>query len=210
MSWWMIPLLLFFAIGIINAYNFMDGINGITVFYSLSVLLLFAIANYFNPFIDSDFIYYSLLSCLVFGFFNFRNTAKCFAGDVGSVAMAFIILFLLIKLVIHTNNYIFVLFLLVYGVDTAWTIVRRLLRKENILLAHRTHLYQFFANENNSNRLLISTVYGMIQFLIGLLIIYISSQDFYVQWATALGLIVLCSVVYLWLKSYLIKKHNIQ
>lgn len=209
LAWWIIPVALVVSVGTINAYNFMDGINGITVSNSLAVLILLAIVNNSLNFVDQNLIYYTILSCLVFGFFNFRNKAKCFAGDVGSVAMAFIILFLLAKLIVQTGNIIFILFLLVYGLDTVLTIIRRLLKKENIFEAHRSHLYQYFANENKTNRLLISSIYGIIQLLAGFLIIYATSQSVIFQWMTAVGLMVVGALVYLGLKQSLIKKHQI-
>lgn len=210
LAWWIIPIALVVSVGTINAYNFMDGINGITVSNSLAVLILLAIVNNSLGFVDQDLIYYTILSCLVFGFFNFRNKAKCFAGDVGSVAMAFIILFLLAKLIVQTGNIIYILFLLVYGLDTVLTIIRRLLKKENIFEAHRSHLYQFFANENKTNRLLISTGYGSVQLVVGLLIIYSTTQSVNFQWLMAIGLLVVGSLVYLGLKQNLVKKYHIR
>ncbi|MFN3019484.1 MraY family glycosyltransferase [Chryseobacterium sp. TY3] len=210
LAWWIIPIALVISVGTINAYNFMDGINGITVSNSLAVLILLAIVNHSIAFVNMNLIYYAILSCVVFGFFNFRNKAKAFAGDVGSVAMAFIILFLLAKLIIQTGNIIYILFLLVYGLDAVWTIVRRILKKENIFEAHRSHLYQFFANENKTNRLLISGIYGLIQLLIGVLIIYSTSQSLIFQWIIALGLMLIGTLVYNVLKQNLIKKYDIK
>src|SRR5690606_31039723 len=100
--------------------------------------------------------YYLLIALAVFTFFNFRTKAKCFAGDVGSVTVAFILLFAIASLVLHTGNFIYILFLAVYGVDTVWTIFQRLLRRENIFEAHRTHFYQYLANEAGVNHLLVS------------------------------------------------------
>src|SRR5690606_34525254 len=104
-----------------NAYNFMDGINGITACYSLAVVGLMALVNQQIGFIDQDLLYYTLIATLVFAFFNFRTKAKCFAGDVGSVAMAYILLFILASLILYTQNLIYILFLSVYGIDTIWT-----------------------------------------------------------------------------------------
>lgn len=209
MPLWILPISLIIGIGIINAYNFMDGINGITVANSLAVLILLALTNQQVNFVDSDLIYYTILTCLVFGFFNFRNKAKCFAGDVGSVCMAFIIVFLLALLMIKTGNIIYILFISVYGLDTVLTIIRRLLKKENIFEAHRSHLYQFFANENKSNRLVISSIYGIVQLLVGFAIIYATSKSIAFQWLTALGLMTLGTIIYFILKQNLIKKHQI-
>ena len=209
MAWWVVPIALIVSVGTINAYNFMDGINGITVSNSLAVLVLLAIANQNTPFINSEFLYYIILSVIVFGFFNFRNKAKAFAGDVGSVAIAFIILFLLAKLIITTQNVIYILFLLIYGLDAVWTIIRRLFRKENIFEAHRSHLYQFYANENKTNRLIIAAIYGVLQLLVGFFVLYTSSLSLEYQIILSIFLLVLGSGSYLFLKNRLIRKHQI-
>lgn len=209
LSWWIILIALIISVGVINAYNFMDGINGITVSNSIAVLVLLGIVNLNLHFVDQDVIYISIFASLVFGFFNFRNKAKCFAGDVGSVAMAFIILFLLAKLILQTQNIIYILFLLLYGLDTVWTIIKRLRNKENIFEAHRSHLYQIFANENKTNRLLISGVYGIIQLIVGGIIILVSKESINCQLTVGIGLIVFGSVIYLYVKSIMVKKHHI-
>lgn len=155
------------VIGTINAYNFMDGINGITGVYSLVVLAGLQIVNYrvFN-FIEPDIIWLPILACFVFLFFNFRGKAKCFAGDVGSITIAFWILLLLLKLMIMTENYSYILFLLVYGLDSVVTIIFRLIRRENIFEAHRSHFYQYLANEKRISHLYVSSGYGLVQLVV--------------------------------------------
>ncbi len=207
---WIIAVALIFCTGIINAYNFMDGINGITVSNSLAVLILLAIVNHNLSFVNPEVIYYSIIASVVFGFFNFRQNAKCFAGDVGSVSMAYIILFLLALLIIKTGNIIYILFLLVYGVDSVLTIVRRLLKKENIFQAHRTHLYQYLVNENKTNKLLVSALYGLIQLITGLLIIYATGFSINIQIWISAAVVVVAGAVYLLLKNSIIRKYNLQ
>lgn len=185
----------------------MDGINGITACYSLSVGCLLMIVNNQFSFIEQDLLAYTLLGVLVFAFFNFRNNAKCFAGDVGAVAIAFILLFALGALIIQTGNIIYILFLSVYGIDAVWTIVRRLMRKENIFKAHRSHLYQFLGNEAKMNKLMISFSYGFVQLLIGVLVIQFSDKDFTIQIIFATSLLIGLSTIYLILKNYIIKKY---
>ncbi len=165
--WWGVISLYILAIGIINAYNFMDGINGITGLYSLVVLggLQFVNIKQFS-FIEPDLIWLPMLSCFVFLFFNFRKKAICFAGDVGSVTMAFWIIMLLLKLIFETGNWTYVLFLAVYGVDSILTIIHRLLLRENIFEAHRLHFYQILANEQKVPHLLVATIYAIFQILI--------------------------------------------
>lgn len=166
-SWWGIIGLYILVIGIINAYNFMDGINGITGLYSLVVLggLQYVNMNVFN-FVERDLIWLPMISCVVFLFFNFRKKAKCFAGDVGSVTMAFWILFLMLRLIIDSGNPIYILFLTVYGVDSILTIIHRLILRQNIFDAHRLHFYQILANERKIPHLIVSTLYAVVQALI--------------------------------------------
>ena len=165
--WWTILVALIICTGIINAYNFMDGINGITGGYSLVVLGALAYINTkIIAFVEADFIYTSLCAVVVFNFFNFRKRAKCFAGDIGSVSIAFIVLFLIGKLIIKTEDFSWIILLVVYGVDSVLTIIHRLMLHENIGLPHRKHLYQIMANELKVPHVVVSSVYMVIQALV--------------------------------------------
>lgn len=164
---WTVSLVaLIFCVGIINAYNFMDGINGITGAYSLAVLGALAWTNARIPFAENSLIPTMLAAVLVFCFFNFRTRALCFAGDVGAVAIAFVILFLLGKLMIATRDVTWIVFLLVYGADSVLTILHRLMLRENIGQAHRKHLYQILSNELRVPHVVVSASYFAVQALI--------------------------------------------
>lgn len=170
--WWSILIGYILFIGIVNAYNFMDGINGITGLYSIAVLGAMQYVNMtFDNFINLDLIWYPMIASTVFLFFNFRKRAKCFAGDVGSVSIAFWIVTLLLILIIKTNNLIWLGFLLVYGVDVVMTILHRLYLKQNITEAHRLHFYQILANERKMDHRLVSTIYFAAQLICSALII---------------------------------------
>lgn len=170
--WIIIPVYIL-VIGTINACNFMDGINGITGAYSLiTILSLYFINESQISFIKSDWLIVSALALLVFSFFNFRKKAQCFAGDVGSVSMAFIIIFLLLLLIIQSGDLKYIGLLLIYGLDTVSTIIFRLIRKENIFEAHRSHFYQYLANIKGWPHLQVSSLYMIVQGLVNLLIIY--------------------------------------
>jgi UDP-N-acetylmuramyl pentapeptide phosphotransferase/UDP-N-acetylglucosamine-1-phosphate transferase len=207
-SLWLLLVLTIIIIGIINAYNFMDGINGITASYSLAILTLLVLVNNKIYFVDINFIVYIVLAILIFAFFNFRQKAVCFAGDVGSISIAFIVVFLTLKLIVKTENPIYILFLSVYGIDTVWTIVRRLLRRENIFKAHRTHLYQLMTNEIGYDKLLVSLGYGLLQLTIGGIVIFCAEQDANIQIAISTIVIVILSIVYLFWKNSIIKYTN--
>lgn len=207
LPWYYLIITFIIVVGVINAYNFMDGINGMTACYSLSVGALLLITNATINFIDQRLITFTMIGVLVFSFFNFRNKAKTFAGDVGAVAIAFILLFCLGALIIKTSNLIYILFLTIYGIDTVWTILRRLKLGENIFEAHRSHLYQFLGNEAGYNKLLISFLYGLIQFIIGLLVIYFSIFDFKIQIIFSILFLVILSTIYLLFKSSIINRY---
>ncbi|HQT24153.1 MAG: UDP-GlcNAc--UDP-phosphate GlcNAc-1-phosphate transferase [Sphingobacteriales bacterium 17-39-43] len=169
--WIVIPVYIL-VIGTINAYNFMDGINGITGSYSLiTILSLYFINEFSIPFVSSELLTASSLALIVFNFFNFRKKAKCFAGDVGSVSMAFIIIFFLLLLILKTGDLKYIGLLLFYGLDTVSTIIFRLIRRENIFEAHRSHFYQYLANVKGWPHLRVSALYMVVQLLVNLLII---------------------------------------
>lgn len=213
LSWWWIIIALIICIGIINAYNFMDGINGITGGYSLVVLLSLAYINEeVTPFVEQDLIYTVIMSVLVFCFFNFRKKARCFAGDVGSVSIAFILLFLLGKLIIQTGDFSWIILLSVYGVDSVLTIFHRLMLHENIGLPHRKHLYQLMANELRIPHVVVSVIYMVLQFLIvaGLLWLPV---DHWVYFFTVIGglavIYIICMYRYYPLHETYLKQQNI-
>jgi UDP-N-acetylmuramyl pentapeptide phosphotransferase/UDP-N-acetylglucosamine-1-phosphate transferase len=168
-------------IGIINAYNFMDGINGITVLYSLATVISFIfIQQELNFSILNVSILYMLIASLgIFGYFNLRTKAKAFAGDVGSIAMALIISFFIGTLIFQTRDPKWILLLGIYGLDAVATIVCRIIRKENIFDAHRSHFYQFLANEKRWPHVLIAVLYAFFQLLLNGFLVYLSAFGSY-------------------------------
>lgn len=179
--WYWIPVILFFSIGMLNAYNFMDGINGMTGAYNLLVLGVFLYINTFvTPFIDAVYLHWLILSLVVFNIFNFRKQAKCFAGDVGAFTMGFIMLFFITLLIKKSDNFAYIGLFLIYGVDSALTIFHRIILRENILQPHRMHLFQILANELKIPHLYISSAYAVLQLLVSCgLIIFIDNGYVY-------------------------------
>lgn len=159
--------------GAVDIFNFMDGINGITGGYALTVLCALGFAYHLTP--SGDMVIYdgaieqliviAVLADLVFCFFNFRTRARCFAGDVGSISIAFIILFVLCSLCVNTEDLSWFTFLVVYGVDGCLTIVHRLMLHEDITTPHRKHAYQIMANELHMPHIVVSAIYMTLQAL---------------------------------------------
>jgi len=206
LSWYFTIFALIFCTGILNAYNFMDGINGITGGYSLLVAgALLYINVYQVSFVDNDFLYILLIALLVFSFFNFRTKAKCFAGDVGSVSIAFILVFLLGLLVIRTGDFSYLVLLSVYGVDTVLTITHRLILKENILQPHRKHVYQLMANELKIPHVFVSLIYILLQAMVIVGLFIFKLHSYYYLFVV----IILLSFVYTLFKKRFFYLHNL-
>lgn len=165
-DWWIVLVALIVCVGITNAYNFMDGINGITGGYSLAVLAPLIYLNSKDGFIAMPYLYITGLSLIVFCFFNFRKKAKCFAGDIGSITIAFILLFALGRLILQTGNFAYIIFLAVYGADSVLTICHRIQLHENLGEAHRKHAYQLMANELKMPHVEVSLIYMAVQLAI--------------------------------------------
>ncbi|MDH4459945.1 MAG: glycosyltransferase family 4 protein [Flectobacillus sp.] len=203
---WVWVWLLIMGVGIINAYNFMDGINGITGGYSTVVIgALWVVNNYHVQFISNSFIIDILLGLTVFNLFNFRIKARCFAGDVGSVSIAFIVLFLIIKVSVVDQNPIYLLFLTIYGVDSVCTIIQRLWLKQNIFQAHRLHLFQVIVHDLKVNHLQMAAYYMASQALICYVIIENLNKSVLEQLSIGIAIVLSCLLIYISLKSYLVK-----
>jgi len=155
------------AVGALSAFNFMDGINGITGVYALSNLFTFVVINqWITEFTNRDLLIITSMAVLLFLFFNLRKKARCFAGDVGSVSLAFVQIFLMFQLIRSTNSLIWVGVCVVFGVDSVLTILYRIRQKENIFKPHRQHVFQYLSNELQWSHTQVSLVYAGVQLLI--------------------------------------------
>ncbi|WP_279086939.1 glycosyltransferase family 4 protein [Bacteroides acidifaciens] len=203
--WWIILLALVVYVGATNVINFMDGINGITAGYSLAVLIPLALVNLTDTFVAQSLIVSTILASLVFCVFNFRpkGKAKCFAGDVGSIGIAFIMLFLLGHLIIRTGDITWLIFLLVYGVDGCLTIAHRIMLHENLGEAHRKHVYQIMANELKIGHVKVALLYMVIQLIISLGFIYSCPNTMLAHWVYLIGAFAVLAIAYiLFMKKY--------
>ena len=203
--WWLILVAYVFFVGVLNAYNFMDGINGITGCYSLVILVSLQYVNQkIISFTAPDFINYAILASIVFLFFNFRRRAKCFAGDVGSMAISFWIVTLLLQLMMKTESFVWILFLAVYGVDVVFTILHRIYLRQNIFEAHRLHFYQILSNECKISHLKVSVFYAIVQLIICAATIYVYQTQLF-NWIT-LFIISLFPLILIYLLKFRLMK----
>lgn len=196
--WWVLLSASIVCVGATNVYNFMDGINGITAGYSVAVLLPLLLLNRMDAFVSESLIIVVLLSVLVFSIFNFRprNKAKCFAGDVGSVGIAFILLFLIGCLVMKTGDVTWLTFLIVYGADGCCTIVHRIMLHENLGEAHRKHAYQIMANELGMSHVTVSLIYMGLQLVISLVMVYLVPETVLAHWVYLAAVLTILVIAY--------------
>jgi UDP-N-acetylmuramyl pentapeptide phosphotransferase/UDP-N-acetylglucosamine-1-phosphate transferase len=203
--WWVVLLGLIVCVGASNVFNFMDGINGITGAYVIASLIPLFLLNRKLGFVSESLIISVALADIVFCFFNFRpkGKAKCFAGDVGSIGVAYILLFIIGRLIMMTGDVTYLIFLLVYGVDGVLTIIHRIMIRENLSEAHRKHAFQIMANELNIGHIKVSTFYACLQLAISLGFIFLCPNTVLAHWIYLVCAILVLTVAYV----LFMKKH---
>lgn len=172
--------LVIFGIGVINAFNFMDGINGMLGLTSLVVLGSFFYLN--ETLVDLNgealnFIHRELLITVIAGviaflFFNFRPKAKCFAGDVGSIGISMLIIYMMYKLLLVSGNYTYLLLFAVFGIDAGLTVIYKLILKENIFVPHRDFLFKKLVHIAKLKHLRVAIYYAIVQLIINVFILF--------------------------------------
>lgn len=200
--WWLALLGILLCVGATNIINFMDGINGITGAYAIATLIPSIMVNKRLHCMEESFLWVALLSVLVFCYFNFRprGKAKCFAGDVGSVGMAFILLFPIGTMIMATMDITYLIFLLVYGIDGCLTIIHRIMLHENLGQAHRKHAYQLMANELKMSHVTVSIIYMGLQLAVSLGFIYLIPNTIVAHWIYLVTAALVLAVAYVLFK----------
>ena len=205
--WWMLSAFvvmgLIIFVGASNIINFMDGINGITGGYAMASLIPLYILNREMGFVDESLVVTVILADVVFCLFNFRpkGKAKCFAGDVGSIGIAFILLFMIGQLIMKTGDVTYLIFLLVYGVDGCLTICHRIMLHENLGEAHRKHAYQLMANELKIGHVKVSLLYMGMQLAVSLGFVYVCPDNVLCHWMYLIGVFIVLAVAYVLFKK---------
>ncbi len=196
--WWIVIIALIVCVGASNVVNFMDGVNGITGVYAMASLVPLALLNNTIYFVNQSLIYVVLIADVIFCLFNFRpkGKAKCFAGDVGSIGVAYILLFMIGLLVLTTGDVTYLIFLLVYGVDGCLTICHRILLHENLGEAHRKHAYQIMANELKIGHVKVASLYMVVQLVLSLGFIYLCPDTIFAHWVYLISTLIVLAIAY--------------
>lgn len=202
--WYVIPIFVF-CLGMLNIFNFMDGINGITGFYSLVTIGSFFYINQINPTIDNALLVYAFIGVSVFGFFNFRKKALFFAGDIGSIAIGVFLLYLMMLFCVQLNTIVPALFISVYFVDGGLTILERLLKKENIFKPHKSHLYQMLTQKTKLTHLQVAGLFAGVQLCINCFAFFIIFKDNPSQNLISLSVLLILAIAFFTIKRKLNK-----
>jgi UDP-N-acetylmuramyl pentapeptide phosphotransferase/UDP-N-acetylglucosamine-1-phosphate transferase len=202
---------LILGVAVINAWNFMDGINGITVLYTGVVLLSFLYSFHIYNFLEFDSLIASIgIGLIGFSVLNLRKKPIAFLGDVGSILLGMFVVICLSLLILKTNEIGFLLFVLIYGLDSVITFSERLFKGENVFKAHRTHLYQYLANEYKWSHLKVSFIYALLQMIINALVIFFIVNKIEIGLYQTMFIILVSSIVYISFKQFIYRNLRIK
>jgi UDP-N-acetylmuramyl pentapeptide phosphotransferase/UDP-N-acetylglucosamine-1-phosphate transferase len=135
-------LLVVGTVGFVNAVNFLDGIDWMTVAEVVPITLAVAVLYAFGVLpVGIGLLALALLGAMLgFAVFN-KHPASIFLGDAGSLPIGLCLAFMLIY-VAEADLTAAILLPLYMVADTSITLVRRIINKEPFLSAHRSHYYQ--------------------------------------------------------------------
>ena len=171
---------------IINLTNFMDGIDGMTgaesifiFFGSFLIILLFGKSiELSNNFFILPFL--SIITCSIIGFLLWNwHPAKIFLGDVGSIPIGFLLGWIIFELATMGIWHASILLPMYYFFDTTLTLINRIVKKEKIFEAHRSHFYQKACNFNKHSKIVFFiSILNTILLLITILVFIYSETKF--------------------------------
>lgn len=143
-----------YLVWLLNLFNFMDGTDGIAASEAISVVLAGAFLNY-HVLADANHSAAAIVfAASIIGFILYNwSPAKIFMGDVGSGYLGIVIGGLSLMAANHDPDllWVWIILLAVFVSDATVTLIRRLLRKQQPHVAHRSHAYQHLAIRLNSH-----------------------------------------------------------
>ena len=191
---------LFLGIGVVNMFNFMDGINGITGLYSLAVILGLFMINNSENIVDNNLLIYTAISLVIFGYYNFRRKALFFAGDIGSIAIGLFMYFVGFLMAIKLASPLILLIIIVYGADAGNTLLyRKIFTKESIFDPHRHHIYQKLVDVYKISHLKVAGIYAILQLLVNFIVYKTYNLKLSIQFIVFFALIFIFILGYIFL-----------
>lgn len=194
-AYYLFSVLVFAGVLYANVYNFMDGINGILVSYSVLLLVSLVYLNGNHQIVDNRLLIYPLMALIIFGGYNFRNKAIAFSGDVGSVFLGVLFFYLIILFVFALNSPLIVMLTAVYLIDSLGTLVLRVLKGKNIMIAHREHIYEKLV-DSKMNHLQVSIIYALIQMFINVVVLVFYNYSITIQLIVIVSIALVLAGIY--------------
>ena len=193
-------LIIFSWLWLINLFNFMDGMDGLTALQMIFLALTINIISLMNYF-DNDFQFLSLVIFSVFlAFFRHNQPpAKIFLGDSGSIPSGYIAGYVLVESLLKQGPFFSILIILMYFIlDSTVTLIIRSIKNNNLFSAHSDHFYQRMIRHGHSHQYVLRKILFLLTFLI--LLSFISLKYHLISFSLAL-ITTIFSLIYFSIKS---------
>jgi len=163
-----IPIAVFWIIGVTNAYNFMDGINGIASFEAVICSVTLGILLVSGGDLPGTVLAVAIAGAAA-GFLPWNLGGSIFMGDVGSAGLGFLLSFLVLRTSRVAPSVAAILPLAPFLFDAGVTIVTRAVKGERFFSTpHRSHFYQRLVASGQSH-VTVSLIYATLALLSSLL-----------------------------------------
>ncbi|WP_071393492.1 glycosyltransferase family 4 protein [Bacillus tuaregi] len=192
-----VPITILWIVGITNAINLIDGLDGLAAgVSSIALITISGMAILFgNPFVVviASIVLASTLGFLVFNF----HPAKIFMGDTGALFLGFMISVLSL-LGFKTSAFIsFIIPIIILGVpisDTFFAILRRIVNKKPIMAPDKSHLHHCLLGLGFTHRQTVLLIYAMAAFF-GLVAVILSQAKLLGSFALIITLLIIIEVI---------------
>ncbi|KEO78627.1 MraY family glycosyltransferase [Paenibacillus polymyxa] len=195
-SWISIPLTIFWIVGVTNAINLIDGLDGLAAGVSgIAIGTIFVMSMLMGNYMVAMLCLVLLGSIIGFLFFNF-HPAKIFMGDTGSLFLGFCLAMLSMLGFKQIAIVSFITPLIIIGVplsDTFFAIIRRKLQKKPIFSPDKGHLHHCLRELGFSHRQTVLIIYGIAAFFGVLAVIQSSAALNEANWVT---FVVICIMMF--------------
>ncbi|GAA0367753.1 glycosyltransferase family 4 protein [Bacillus horti] len=194
LGWLAIPLTIFWIVGVTNAVNLIDGLDGLSAGVSgIATAVIFIMSLIMGNAFVALYSLVILGGIIAFLFFNF-HPAKIFMGDTGALFLGFNLAALSLLGFKYVTFASFVIPILVLGVplsDTFFAIVRRIVNRKPISAADKNHLHHRLMEMGLGHRGTVLTIYG-ISIVFGACAILLSQATMWVSFGViVLGILAL-------------------
>lgn len=195
-SWIAIPFTILWIVGVTNAINLIDGLDGLAAGVSAIAIGTIAVMAFLMGNVVVALLSLLLLGSIIgFLFFNF-HPAKIFMGDSGALFLGFCLALLSLLGFKQVAIVSFLTPLILIGVplsDTLFAIVRRWRQKKPIFSPDKGHLHHCLRELGFSHRQTVLIIYGIAAFFGVLAIIQSSAAMYNANWVT---FVVICVMVF--------------